>query len=203
MEGLGSFAYMSGRLDADSVTSPDKEVISLHSKDTEDTDVVEVISTDDDDNDDDDDNITNNDFYTTRTTITSTNTNSKLLNVNWKQYKLTHLVFRIRTCLQSRPCAICLYLCLTLQLVLGVICLVMISVLVVRPYREISSYQPGNCTPRGVTTDPEDRRCSCGKGCTSLYPCIRISVSVSNVNYTSLASGAEFSRSLWKWSHHG
>ena len=181
MESHINFTYKSQRLDMDSVASPDKEVISLHSKDTEDTDVMEVISTDDDNDNDDDDNIDSRDFY-----VTSSAT-PKLLNLNWKHYKLTHLVFRIRTCLQSRPCTICLYLCLTLQLLLGIICLVVISILVVTPFREISTYEHGNCTPTDVSIDPADRRCSCGKGCTSLYPCIRITVSINNVNYTRLS----------------
>ena len=182
MESHVNFTYKSQRLDTESVTSPDKEVISLHSKDTEDTDVMEVLSTDDDNDNDDDDNIDSQDFY-----ATSSSTTPKLLSLNWKHYKLTHLVFRMRTCLQSRPCTICLYLCLTLQLLLGIICLVVISILVVRPFREISTYEHGNCTPTDVSMDPDDRRCSCGKGCTSLYPCIRITVSINNINYTRLS----------------
>ena len=166
------FTYIARRMDIESVTTPDKEIISLHSKDTEDTDVVETISTDEDN---DDDQI-ERDFYVT--------TRPKLLDISWKHYKFTHFIFRVRSCMQSRPCTICLYLCLTLQLLLGIICLVVISVLLVRPFREISSYKHGNCTPVDVDIDPEERRCSCGKGCTSLYPCIRITVAINDVNYT-------------------
>ena len=186
MESHVNFTCNSQRLDTESVTSPDKEVISLHSKDTEDTDVMEMISTDDDNDNDDDDNIDSQDFYATSSAT------SKLLNLNWKHYKLTHLAFRMKTCLQSRPCTICLYLCLTLQLLLGIICLVVISILVVRPFREISTYEHGNCTPTDVSIDPDDRRCSCGKGCTSLYPCIRITVSINNINYTGLSGQSSF-----------
>ena len=186
METHVNFTYKSQRLDMDgSITSPDKEVISLHSKDTEDTDVMDVISTDDDNDDEDDDEVSR-DFYVRSS---SSSAIPKLLNLNrnWKHYKLTHLVFRIRTCLQSRPCTICLYLCLTLQLLLGIICLVVISILVVKPFREISTYEHGNCTPIDVSIDPADRRCSCGKGCTSLYPCIRITVAINNMNYTRIS----------------
>ena len=173
MDPHGDFAYLTHRMEIENITSPDKEIISLHSKDTEDTDVVETISTDDEN---EEDQLDTRDFYVT--------TRPKLLDLHWKHYKLTQFVFRVRSCVQSRPCTICLYLCLTLQLLLGIICLVVISILVVRPFQEISGYEHGNCTPVEVDIDPEDRRCSCGKGCTSLYPCIRITVVINNVNYT-------------------
>ena len=90
-------------------------------------------------------------FYERSTSLAGSR--PRLQNIYWKQLKLTHLVFRLRTCLQSRPCSVCLYLCLTLQLFLGVVCLAVVSVLVVRPFREIATYAQGNCTPVRVTID--------------------------------------------------
>ena len=101
-------------------------------------------------------------------------------------YKGIHkITFGLRKCLHSRPCSICVYLCLTLIVLASLVSLVVISVLIVVPYAKAASYQHSNCTPVRVNVDNEDRRCSCGKGCSSLYPCIQIKVLIHAVNYSS------------------
>ncbi len=116
--------------------------------------------------------------------------------VHWRRYKLTHLVLRVRTCTQSRPCSICLYLFLTLQLFLGIVCVSVVSMFLLRPYLETSSYELGNCTAVKTQIDSEDRRCNCGKGCTSSYPCIRISVEIHHWNETVQESTTLFENEL-------
>ena len=92
--------------------------------------------------------------------------------------------FGINKFIHSRPCSICVYLCLTLTVLASLVSLVVISVLIVVPYTKAASYESSNCTPVGVNIDPEDRRCSCGKGCSSLYPCLQIRVVIEAVNYS-------------------
>ena len=92
--------------------------------------------------------------------------------------------FGLTKCIHSRPCSICVYLCLTLMVLASIVALIVISVLIVVPYTKAASYQSSNCTPVGVSVDPEDKRCSCGKGCSSLYPCLQIRVLIAAVNYS-------------------
>ena len=92
--------------------------------------------------------------------------------------------FGLNKCVHSRPCSICVYLCLTLMVLASIVALIVISVLIVVPYTKAASYQSSNCTPVGINVDPEDRRCSCGKGCSSLYPCLQIRVLITAVNYS-------------------
>lgn len=94
------------------------------------------------------------------------------------------LLFGVKKCVHSRPCSICVYLCLTLIVLASLVSLVVISVLIVVPYAQAATYQHSNCTPVGITVDSEDRRCSCGKGCSSLYTCMQVRVKIQSVNYT-------------------
>ncbi len=82
----------------------------------------------------------------------------------------------LRHCLRSRPCSICLYLCITLLLLASIVALIVIGVLVVAPFHKASKFIQTDCETVSVANDIEHRRCSCGKGCNSKYPCIKITV---------------------------
>ncbi len=81
-----------------------------------------------------------------------------------------------RTCLRSRPCSICMYLCITLLLLASIVALIVIGVLVVAPFLKASTFKLTDCETVSVENEAEHRRCSCGKGCNSKYPCIKITV---------------------------
>ena len=105
----------------------------------------------------------------------------------YPQKGISHKIkFGLNKCILSRPCSICVYLCLTLMVLASIVSLVVISVLIVAPYTKAASYELSNCTTVRVNIDPEDRRCSCGKGCSSLYPCLQIRVVIEAVNYSSV-----------------
>ena len=87
-------------------------------------------------------------------------------------------------CLKSRPCTICTYLCLTLLLLAGFVGMIVVTVLILVPYVRASQYLETYCTPESVILEPDERRCSCGKGCSSMYPCLKITVFITDINYT-------------------
>ena len=62
--------------------------------------------------------------------------------------------------------------------------LIVVGILVVIPYGRVSQYVSSFCYPVQVHVDPQERRCSCGKGCTSFYPCSTIKVYVNKFNST-------------------
>ncbi len=104
------------------------------------------------------------------------------------QFKLWHKAkHKAGKCLHSRPCTICTYLCLTLFLLAGFVGMIVVTVLILVPYVRASQYNETYCTPVSVMLEQDERRCSCGKGCSSMYPCLKITVSINNINYT--ASG--------------
>ena len=103
----------------------------------------------------------------------------------YQENKIWHkLKYRLRVCFHSRPCAICGYMCLTLLVIAGLVGMVVVTVLVLVPYQRASQYVSTHCTPISVTRETEERRCSCGKGCSSLYPCLLIYVHIKEINYT-------------------
>ena len=77
---------------------------------------------------------------------------------------------------QTRHCAICVYLFLSVVLLASTVAIVLTGALVVAPYRKVSAFLPALCLPFSVDVDQIGRKCSCGKGCTSRYPCVRIHV---------------------------
>ena len=81
-----------------------------------------------------------------------------------------------RTWFQSRPCAVCIYLCLALMLLASIVSLIVVGVLIGLPYHRVAHFLPAQCVLKNLHIDDEHRRCSCGKGCNSLYPCVTISV---------------------------
>ena len=82
----------------------------------------------------------------------------------------------IRNCIRSRPCSICVYLTLSLVILASVVSLIVIGVLIVAPYRKASTFLDTKCESVSLEFESEARRCSCGKGCNSKYPCIRVTV---------------------------
>jgi len=79
-------------------------------------------------------------------------------------------------CLHSRPCSVCLYLSVILFMIASFIALVVIGVLIVAPFRRVSTFNDVTCETVALQTQNEPQRCSCGKGCNSKYPCIQISI---------------------------
>ena len=84
--------------------------------------------------------------------------------------------FHLPTCLQSRPCAVCLYLFIVLVLLSSLVALIVIGLLVVAPYQKASTFHAGSCQPVQGSLEKDERRCSCGKGCNSKYPCLKLTV---------------------------
>lgn len=82
----------------------------------------------------------------------------------------------LRSCIHSRPCAICLYLVIALIILASLVSLIVIGVLIVAPFQRVSNFQSTSCETVGLETHLEHKRCSCGKGCNSKYPCIKIAV---------------------------
>ena len=81
-----------------------------------------------------------------------------------------------RTWFNSRPCAVCVYLCIALMLLASLVSLIVVGVLIGLPYHRVAHFLPAQCVLMDVHMDDEHRRCSCGKGCNSLYPCVEITV---------------------------
>lgn len=79
-------------------------------------------------------------------------------------------------CIRSRPCSVCLYLVLVLLLLSSFVSVLVVGILVAAPYHHASKYIPTRCTPIQLSFDRQLRKCSCGKGCSSKYPCLRIEV---------------------------
>ncbi len=96
-------------------------------------------------------------------------------------HKATH---KAGKCLHSRPCIICTYLFLTLFLLAGFVGMIVVAVLILVPYVRASQYIETYCTLVSVILEPDERRCSCGKVCSSMYPCLKITVSIKDINYT-------------------
>ena len=82
----------------------------------------------------------------------------------------------IRNCIRSRPCSICVYLTLSLVILASIVSLIVIGVLIVAPYRKASTFLDTKCETVTLEQEIEHQRCSCGKGCNSKYPCIRVTV---------------------------
>ena len=87
-----------------------------------------------------------------------------------------------RTWFHSRPCAVCIYLCLALMLLASIVSLIVVGVLIGLPYHRVAHFLPAQCVVKEVSIDDQHRRCSCGKGCNSLYPCISLTVEYLDIN---------------------
>ena len=81
-------------------------------------------------------------------------------------------------CVKSRPCTVCLYVAIVLLVLSCTVTLVLVGLLVVVPYQRSRDFVVATCSPERTIQYPTDRRCSCGKGCSSQYPCVQIMVNV-------------------------
>jgi len=81
---------------------------------------------------------------------------------------------RTRIMLHSKPCTVCIYLCVITLLIGSVIALIIISVMVIAPYYRVSQFQDAYCSVANISWDEGLRQCSCGKSCSSVFPCLTI-----------------------------
>ena len=114
-----------------------------------------VIHTDDADEDSD-----NDDFFAER---------SEDLDMLLSTYTL-------HSCLHSRLCIVVFYLCTFLLLLASTIALIVVLVMIVLPYYKVQNFVPTTCVVVDVSWYSERSQCSCGKGCSSDYPCLLIKV---------------------------
>ena len=91
-------------------------------------------------------------------------------------------------CLQSRPCTLCLYLLTVLLILASCVAIVVVSLLVVVHYNQTSGFLEAKCSAESIIRE-EDRRCSCGRGCSSQYPCVRVSVRLSVITDSGQSGG--------------
>ena len=80
------------------------------------------------------------------------------------------------SCYKSRPCAVCMYLLIAIVTLAAGVTVVVIGFLVAAPYARVSSFNDALCTTFSSSVKTDYRQCSCGKGCNSRYPCLRINV---------------------------
>ena len=85
--------------------------------------------------------------------------------------------YTLNSCLQSRLCFIIFYLCTVLLLIASTVAMVVVLVMIVTPYHKVTGFVQTTCIVVDVSWYAERKQCSCGKGCTSDYPCLLISVS--------------------------
>ena len=144
--------------------SSEKDIITLQQKDADSDDDIE-----EEDDDDDEEELNTDEESSVGTDPCTSSASSRAT----KERTST-----VRGCLRSRPCTICIYLCLALFILASVVSLIVIGVLVVAPYRKAMSFEETYCNALRTTEEEDDRRCSCGKGCNSKYSCIEIKVAL-------------------------
>lgn len=83
---------------------------------------------------------------------------------------------------RSGVCSLTLYLWISVFVVGCFIALVVVGVLVVGPYHHAASFVHTVCNTSGFYYPPEEHHCACGKGCTSLYPCLEVTVVYQDLN---------------------
>lgn len=83
-------------------------------------------------------------------------------------------VFLFSCCERTKLCTVTLYLWLTLLAIGSAISLAVIGVLLVEPWRKASSFIKTQCTSTDYTS--HERKCTCGKSCSSIYPCLVVTV---------------------------
>ena len=104
--------------------------------------------------------------------------------------KYQHPNLRIRTnnpghtcqCrIQSHKCFLVIYLWIGLLLVACAAALVIISLLVVKPYVKADKFIAATCQPVNAVYSSNDQECSCGKGCSVTFPCLREKVNLQDL----------------------
>ena len=79
-------------------------------------------------------------------------------------------------CLQSQTCFLVIYLWIGLFLAACIAAVLVVSLLVVRPYLKAEHFIPSQCHAVESVYASEDHQCSCGKGCSSSFPCLEVVV---------------------------
>lgn len=91
-------------------------------------------------------------------------------------------------CVTSRPCTVCVYLVLILVVLCSFISLFVISFLVAVPYHRAVRFLRAQCVCVESAYALAEEHCSCGKGCSSRYPCLTVNVNVSTSSASFIAS---------------
>ena len=99
-----------------------------------------------------------------------------------KKKSFTYYMHKIKVCSRSRPCTICIYLFLTLITLASVVSLIVIGVLILAPFRKAVEYHSIHCIAQENIDETVERRCSCGKGCSSTYPCLLVKVHLKGIH---------------------
>ncbi|ELT97597.1 hypothetical protein CAPTEDRAFT_205875 [Capitella teleta] len=85
-------------------------------------------------------------------------------------------------CITSRPCTVCVYLVLLLVILCSFISVFVITFLVAVPYQRAVRFLRTQCVCVDSQYSLAEEHCSCGKGCSSRYPCISVRVNVSTIS---------------------
>jgi hypothetical protein len=84
----------------------------------------------------------------------------------------------ILRCLSSRSFIMFLNFTILLLLLSSIVAILVVSVIIVKPYHEVSTFLPTFCSPAHTTKETANIDCSCGKVCRSQFPCIMITVRI-------------------------
>lgn len=87
-----------------------------------------------------------------------------------------------KRCRSSGFCSITLYIWIAVFIVGCLTALIVVGVLVVGPYLKAAAFQPTLCVSEGFQHHEDGAKCSCGKGCSSSYPCVQILVRLIALN---------------------
>ena len=100
----------------------------------------------------------------------------RLIGKGHVRWFLSSAVQSCRICCHSKPCLFLTYVILILVLLSSFVSLVLVSVLVVEPYYRVVNFANVTCRAYEVNFGNQEQSCSCGKGCSSKYLCIKIQV---------------------------
>lgn len=81
-----------------------------------------------------------------------------------------------RRCRHSRICSMTLYLWIGIFVLACFVAMITVGVLVVDPYRKAQRFKASTCVAVAYSYQSEEKKCSCGKGCTSGYSCLVVNV---------------------------
>ena len=81
-----------------------------------------------------------------------------------------------RRCRHSRVCSMTLYIWIGIFVLACFVALVIVGVLVVDPYRRAQRFKDTSCVAVATVYRSDEKKCSCGKGCTSGYSCLVVKV---------------------------
>jgi hypothetical protein len=81
-------------------------------------------------------------------------------------------------CLSSRLFSMFVYLTTFLLMLSSIVAILVVGVIIVKPYHEVSTFLPTLCSPTHTIRERANRDCSCGKVCRSQFPCIMITVMI-------------------------